>query len=44
MADQLAAPQLRMYNEKSQILTPNLDLADDFAEVFDAVAGTLTFR
>lgn len=30
MADQLAAPQLRMYNEKSQILTPNLDrLAQD---------------
>lgn len=30
MADQLAAPQLRMYNEKSQILTPNLDrLAKD---------------
>ncbi|SPO30804.1 probable choline-sulfatase [Ustilago trichophora] len=25
MADQLAAPQLRMYNDKSQILTPNLD-------------------
>lgn len=25
-------------------LTPNVDLADDFAEVFDAVAGTLTFR
>ncbi|KAB5567030.1 choline sulfatase [Coniochaeta sp. 2T2.1] len=25
MADQLAAPLLKMYNEKSQILTPNLD-------------------
>lgn len=30
MADQLAAPQLRMYNPKSQIKTPNLDrLAHD---------------
>lgn len=36
MADQLAAPQLRMYNDKSQILTPNLDRLARDAVVFDS--------
>ena len=36
MADQLAAPQLRMYNEKSQILTPNLDRLAREAVVLDS--------
>ncbi|SPO29754.1 probable choline-sulfatase [Ustilago trichophora] len=36
MADQLAAPQLRMYNEKSQILTPNLDRLARDAVVLDS--------
>ncbi|GAC74498.1 sulfatase [Moesziomyces antarcticus T-34] len=36
MADQLAAPQLRMYNENSQILTPNLDRLARDAVVLDS--------
>jgi choline-sulfatase len=36
MADQLAAPQLKMYNKNSQIKTPNLDKLAERAVVFDA--------
>lgn len=36
MADQLAAPQLRMYNPKSQIKTPNLDKLASDAVVFES--------
>eukprot|EP01034_Spumella_vulgaris_P027039 gene27039-33700_t len=36
MADQLAAPQLKMYNSKSQIKTPNLDALAEKAVVFDS--------
>ena len=36
MADQLAAPQLKMYNKDSQILTPNLDKLAERSVVFDS--------
>ncbi|TKA32799.1 hypothetical protein B0A50_01024 [Salinomyces thailandicus] len=36
MADQLAAPQLKMYNKDSQIKTPNLDKLADKSVVFDS--------
>lgn len=36
MADQLAAPQLKMYNKKSQIITPNLDKLAEKSVVFDS--------
>ena len=36
MADQLAAPQLKMYNPKSQIKTPNLDKLAERSVVFDS--------
>ena len=36
MADQLAAPLLKMYNSKSQIRTPNLDKLAKKAVVFDS--------
>lgn len=36
MADQLAAPQLKMYNPKSQIKTPNLDKLADKSVIFDS--------
>lgn len=36
MADQLAAPLLKMYNQKSQIKTPNLDKLAEKAVVFDS--------
>lgn len=36
MADQLAAPQLKMYNDKSQIKTPNLDKLAESSVVFDS--------
>lgn len=36
MADQLAAPQLKLYNEKSQIKTPNLDKLAERSVVFDS--------
>ncbi|KAK3695167.1 alkaline-phosphatase-like protein [Podospora appendiculata] len=36
MADQLAAPQLKMYNPESQILTPNLDALAAKSVQFDS--------
>ncbi|KAF7551397.1 hypothetical protein G7046_g7741 [Stylonectria norvegica] len=36
MADQLAAPQLKMYNPKSQIKTPNLDRLASTSVQFDS--------
>ena len=36
MADQLAAPLLKMYNKSSQIITPNLDKLAEKAVVFDS--------
>jgi arylsulfatase A-like enzyme len=36
MADQLAAPMLKMYNDKSQILTPNLDALAAKSVQFDS--------
>ncbi|KAK5175195.1 uncharacterized protein LTR77_000332 [Saxophila tyrrhenica] len=36
MADQLAAPQLKMYNKDSQIKTPNLDKLAERSVVFDS--------
>ena len=36
MADQLAAPLLKMYNSKSQIRTPNLDKLAEKSVVFDS--------
>lgn len=36
MADQLAAPQLKMYNAESQILTPNLDALAAKSVQFDS--------
>ncbi|KAK5111985.1 hypothetical protein LTR62_004519 [Meristemomyces frigidus] len=36
MADQLAAPQLRMYNKDSQIKTPHLDKLAEQSVVFDS--------
>ncbi|EJT73910.1 choline-sulfatase [Gaeumannomyces tritici R3-111a-1] len=36
MADQLAAPQLKMYNPESQILTPNLDKLASESVQFDS--------
>lgn len=36
MADQLAAPLLKMYNKNSQIKTPNLDKLAEKAVVFDS--------
>lgn len=36
MADQLAAPQLKIYNEKSQIKTPHLDKLAERSVVFDS--------
>lgn len=36
MADQLAAPLLKMYNKDSQIITPNLDKLAEKAVVFDS--------
>ena len=36
MADQLAAPQLKMYNKDSQIKTPNLDKLAEKSVVFDS--------
>ena len=36
MADQLAAPQLKIYNEKSQIKTPHLDKLAEQSVVFDS--------
>ena len=36
MADQLAAPQLKMYNKDSQIMTPNLDKLAERSVVFDS--------
>ncbi|KAF2766043.1 choline-sulfatase [Teratosphaeria nubilosa] len=36
MADQLAAPQLKMYNKNSQIKTPNLDKLAEKSVVFDS--------
>lgn len=36
MADQLAAPQLKMYNPKSQIRTPHLDRLAEQSVVFDS--------
>jgi len=36
MADQLAAPQLKMYNPKSQIKTPHLDKLAERSVVFDS--------
>jgi choline-sulfatase len=36
MADQLAAPQLKMYNPESQIKTPNLDRLASTAVQFDS--------
>lgn len=36
MADQLAAPLLKMYNERSQIRTPNLDKLAEQSVVFDS--------
>ncbi|KAI5458060.1 alkaline-phosphatase-like protein [Mariannaea sp. PMI_226] len=36
MADQLAAPQLKMYNENSQIQTPNLDRLASTSVQFDS--------
>jgi len=36
MADQLAAPMLKMYNPKSQIRTPNLDSLAEKSVVFDS--------
>jgi len=36
MADQLAAPQLKMYNQDSQIQTPNLDKLADRSVVFES--------
>lgn len=36
MADQLAAPQLKIYNEESQILTPNLDALAAKSVQFDS--------
>ncbi|KAK3934942.1 choline-sulfatase [Diplogelasinospora grovesii] len=36
MADQLAAPLLKMYNDKSQILTPNLDKLASRSVQFDS--------
>lgn len=36
MADQLAAPQLKIYNKNSQIKTPNLDKLAERSVVFDS--------
>ena len=36
MADQLAAPQLKMYNKDAQIITPNLDKLAEKSVVFDS--------
>jgi choline-sulfatase len=36
MADQLAAPQLKIYNEKSQIKTPNIDKLAEQSVVFES--------
>ena len=36
MADQLAAPQLKIYNEKSQIKTPHLDKLAEKSVVFES--------
>ncbi|EME88947.1 uncharacterized protein MYCFIDRAFT_185422 [Pseudocercospora fijiensis CIRAD86] len=36
MADQLAAPQLKIYNENSQIKTPNIDKLAERSVVFDS--------
>lgn len=36
MADQLAAPQLKIYNEKSQIKTPHLDKLAEQSVVFES--------
>jgi len=36
MADQLAAPLLKMYNKDSQIKTPNLDKLAEKGVVFDS--------
>ena len=36
MADQLAAPLLKMYNKNSQIKTPNLDKLAEKSVVFDS--------
>ena len=36
MADQLAAPQLKMYNKNSQIKTPHLDKLAEQSVVFDS--------
>ncbi|THV68698.1 choline-sulfatase [Aureobasidium pullulans] len=36
MADQLAAPQLKIWNDKSQIKTPNLDKLAEKSVIFDS--------
>ncbi|SMQ45037.1 unnamed protein product [Zymoseptoria tritici ST99CH_3D7] len=44
MADQLAAPQLKIYNEDPQIKTPNLDKLAERSVVFDSAYCTSPLR